>query len=220
MADADTETAEESPADSTAISGTEAATAETGPEDGTAESADADTQAASEPAAPNSLVDEITDSLSGEGYDVFHGREQVTLRQNGEIAPNRTVSEQYLDGAVSVMLAYYKRTKTIAIIPLPTHYDKPGIYKVQWGNNRAQIRATKFLKEHDITTDQTIRYQPEWDETVTDADLPGALLIDLREDGEVVYSNTDTDESGDDEANADNSPDAGDAVEADSDSES
>ncbi|GAB3330035.1 hypothetical protein GCM10027355_36280 [Haloplanus salinarum] len=220
MADADTETAEESAADSTATSGTGPATAETGPEDDTADSADADTQTASEPAAPDNLVDEITDSLSGEGYDVFHGREQVTLRQNGEIAPNRTVSEQYLDGAVSVMLAYYKRTKTIAIIPLPTHYDKPGIYKVQWGNNRAQIRATKFLKEHDITTNQTIRYQPEWDETVTDADLPGALLIDLREDGEVVYSKTDTDESEGGEANTEGGSDAGDVGETDSDNES
>jgi len=195
MADADTETAEESAADSTATSRTEPSAAETTSEDDTADSADADTQGASDPDAPDSLVDEITDSLTEEGYDVFQGRELVSLRQTGEIAPNQAVCERYLADAKAVMLAYYKNTKTVAIIRLPKEYNKQGVYKLRWDGETAIVAATRFFKQHDIDTEQTIRYEPEWDEDITGDDLPGALLIDLRDDGETVSLNTDSEDT-------------------------
>ncbi|WP_246308265.1 hypothetical protein [Halosimplex rubrum] len=42
-----------------------------------------------------------------------------------------------------------------------------------------------FLKQHNIKPDQTIRYPPEWDEDIGSVKVPGALVIDLGQEGEV-----------------------------------
>jgi hypothetical protein len=109
----------------------------------------------------------------------------VSIRRSGQIAPNNVVCQEYLEGAEAVMMAYYSRTKTIAITPLPEQISHPKVYSLLWEGNNAEINASGFFKHNEIETEQTVRYKPEWDEDVTSEDLPGALLIDLRDDGEV-----------------------------------
>lgn len=70
-------------------------------------------------------------------------------------------------------------------IPLSECNDAPSI---SWSGDHATLNATKFFKEHDIDAEQTIRYEAEWDSDITGDGLPGAVTVDLREDGEVVHS--------------------------------
>jgi hypothetical protein len=61
---------------------------------------------------------------------VFHGREFVSLRTKGQVAPNSTVSQQYLKGKEAVILAYNEDANEIAIIPLEEDYDKTNVYSL------------------------------------------------------------------------------------------
>lgn len=135
---------------------------------------------------PEELIDDISDSLSDEGFGVFHGREFVSLRTKGQLAPNSTVSQQYLDGKEAVILAYNEDANEIAIIPLEEDYDKTNVYSLQWTDNRVSIAVSGFLKQNNIQPEQTIRYPPEWDEDMGGDKVPGALVIDLDQDGKVA----------------------------------
>lgn len=134
------------------------------------------------------LVEDVTDALNNEGFGVFRGREFITIRGNNQIAPNSTVSEQYLNGMSAAVLGYDNSTNEIAIIPLKSDPDRPDVYSLQWNENRDRvtISASGFLKEHDIATDKTIRYSPEWNESIGGQRIDGALIIDMNSEGEVA----------------------------------
>jgi len=139
-----------------------------------------------EPDDPDELIDEISDSLADEGFGVFHGREFISIRENGQLAPNSTVSQQYLDGKKAVILAYNEDSNEVAIIPLEKDYDRTNVYSLQWSDDRVSISASGFLKDNDIEPDQTIRYSPEWNEDIGSEQVPGGLVIDLDQEGEVA----------------------------------
>lgn len=143
---------------------------------------------------PDELIDEISDSLSDEGFGVFHGREFISVREDGQLAPNSTVSQQYLDGKEAVILAYNENSNEIAIIPLDQDYDRTDVYSLQWSEDRVSVSASGFLKDNNIQTDKTIRYSPEWDDDIGNSKVPGGLLIDLDQDGEVSPTSHDTPE--------------------------
>lgn len=150
------------------------------------EPASSDSAPSGSEGGPEELLDDISDSLSEEGYGVFHGQEFVSLRTKGQLAPNSTVSQQYLEGKEAVILAYNENANEIAIIPLEEDYDKTNVYSLQWTNNRVTIAVSGFLKHNNIQPDQTIRYPPEWDENMGGDKVPGALVIDLDQDGKVA----------------------------------
>ncbi|QLH82183.1 hypothetical protein [Halosimplex pelagicum] len=154
------------------------------------------------PDGPDELIDEISDSLADEGFGVFHGREFISIRENGQLAPNSTVSKQYLDGKKAVILAYNEDTNEIAIIPLDTDYDRTNVYSLQWSDDRVSISASGFLKDNGIQTEQTIRYPPEWNEDIGSEQVPGGLMIDLDQDGEVAPAAHDEADEDADEINA------------------
>lgn len=134
------------------------------------------------------LVEDVTNALNSEGFGVFRGREFVTVRGNNQIAPNSTVSEQYLDGMSAAILGYDDSTNEIAIIPLKSDPDRPDVYSLQWNESkdRVTISASGFLKEHNIDPDQTIRYSPEWNESIGGDHIDGALILDMDSEGEVA----------------------------------
>lgn len=146
------------------------------------------------------VIDDIVNSLSEDGHDVFHGREFITIREDGQLAPNSTVVEQYLEGTEAAMLAYNDSANEIAIIPLEQNYDRGDVYAYQAGNTQT-ISARGFLKNNDIMPDETIRYTPEWDEDLGGEHIDGGFRIDLSQDGEVVTiesSDEDPDDGSDD----------------------
>ena len=116
---------------------------------------------------------------------VFHGREFISIRENGHLAPNSIVHEQYLEGKEAVILAYNEDDNEIAVIPLERKYDKPNVFALQSGDP-PQISARTFLKYHDIIPEKTIRYTLEWDEDIGSDAVDGGLRVDLDQDGEVV----------------------------------
>lgn len=152
----------------------------------------ADEQTNSEPESPEALVDEITTSLSDDGFGVFHGREFISIRENGMLAPNSTVSEQYLDDKEAVILAYNEKTNEIAIIPLEKAFDQSNVYTLQSSDDRVSVSASGFLKDNEIETDKTIRYSPDWNEDIGGDHVPGGLIINLDQEGEVAPSSEDT----------------------------
>lgn len=167
---------------------TDGGTAETNPSD--PEQSPEDTSGPSaEEEPPEALLEEIEDSLSEDGFDVFHGREFISVREGGQLAPNSTVIEQYLSDVEAVILAYNDGENTIAVIPLETYFEKPNVYKIH-GGEKPIISARNFLKDNGIEPTETIRYRPEWDESIGGNTVAGGLRIDLDKDGERVLSNT------------------------------
>jgi len=146
-------------------------------------------------------TDEISNSLSDEGFGVFHGREFITIREDGQLAPNSTVADQYLENTEAVILAYNDSTNEIAIIPLDQKYDRSDVYAYRSGNTQT-ISARGFLKTNDIAPEETIRYTPEWDDDIGGDHVGGGFRIDLDQDGEVVTIESSdgkpSDEEGDD----------------------
>ena len=134
------------------------------------------------------LVDDIEESLSDEGFDVFHGREFISLRESGELGPNSTVTKRYLEGAEAVMLAYNEEANEIVIIPLEENYDKPNVYGLHDGE-QPTIAARIFLKSYGLMPETTLRYTPEYDETLGPDAVDGGLRIDLDQDAEEVAAN-------------------------------
>lgn len=134
---------------------------------------------------PEPPVDEITDSLTDEGFDIFHGREYISFRTDSHLAPNPTVVEQHLEGKEAVSLAYNEDSNEVALIPLSADYDRGDVYSLKRSDGSTVIAATGFFKEHDLSVDQTVRYSPEWDGDIGGNNVPGGLVIDLDEDGEV-----------------------------------
>ncbi|MDL0126373.1 hypothetical protein PNP85_09900 [Halobacterium salinarum] len=98
---------------------------------------------------------------------------------------NSTVSKQYFKGKEAVILAYNEDDNEIAIIPLDEDYDRTNVYSLQWDDDRGSMSVSGFLKQNNIKPDQTIRYPPEWDEDIGSEQVPGALVIDLDQEGEV-----------------------------------
>jgi hypothetical protein len=145
----------------------------------------------------STVVDDISESLSDEGFGVFHGREFITLREDGQLAPNSTVVEQHLEDTVAVILAYNDSANEIAIIPLETNYNRPDVYAYSAGNANT-ISARGFLKTNDIMPEETIRYTPEWDDGLGGDAIDGGFRIDLTQDGEVVTTESTDDASADD----------------------
>lgn len=131
------------------------------------------------------------------GFGVFHGREFITLREDGQIAPNSTVAEQYLDDKEAVMLAYNDSGNEIAIIPLEENYDRGDVYAHRAGKTHT-ISARGFLKNNDIMPDETIRYTPEWDDDIGGDNVEGGFRLDLDQEGEVVTIDSSTEEVTDD----------------------
>jgi len=101
------------------------------------------------------------------------------------MSPNSTVSKQFLKEKKAVILAYNEGANEIAIISLEEDYDWTDVYSIQWSENRVTIAVSGFLKHNSIAPDQTIRYSPEWDEDIGSEQVPGALVIDLDQEGEV-----------------------------------
>lgn len=161
---------------------TDGGTAETQP-------AEADTD------EPAGLIDDIEESLSDEGFDVFHGREFISVREGGELGPNSTVTKRYLEGAEAVMLAYNETANEIVIIPLAEHYDKPNVYGLHDGD-QPTIAARIFLKSYGLLPETTLRYTPEYDETIGPDAVEGGLRIDLDQDAEEATAARRGDDSG------------------------
>jgi len=67
-------------------------------------------------------------------------------------------------------------------------YDRTNVYSLQWSDDRVSISASGFLKENGIQTEQTIRYSPEWREDIGNDQVPGGVVIDLDQDGEVAQA--------------------------------
>ena len=134
---------------------------------------------------PDSLVSDIEESLTDDGFDVFHGKEFISLRGSGELGPNTTVTERYLKGAEAVMLAYNEGANEIVIIPLPRDYDKPNVYGIHDGD-QLTIAARTFLKSYGILPETTVRYTPEYDKTIGPAAVDGGLRIDLDQEAKEV----------------------------------
>ena len=96
------------------------------------------------------------------------------------------------------MLAYNESNNTIAIVLLETYYDRPNVYKVQGKDRKPYCTARYFLKDNDIPHEKTLRYRPEWDDSIGGDAVPGGLRIDLDQDAEPaqpVTSASDSDES-------------------------
>jgi hypothetical protein len=115
------------------------------------------------------------------------------------MAANSTVSKRFLKGKKAVILAYNEDDNEIAIIPLEEDYDRTNVYSLQWNDDRVSMSVSGFLKQHNIKPDQTIRYSLEWDEDIGSDHVPGGLVIDLDQDGEVSPAAHDgTDEEAED----------------------
>ncbi|MFC7187594.1 hypothetical protein [Halorubrum yunnanense] len=84
-----------------------------------------------------------------------------------------------------MILAYNEDSNEVALIPLSTDYDRGDVYSLKRSDGSTVIAATEFFKEHDLSVDQTVRYSPEWNENIGGSNVPGGLVIDLDEDGEV-----------------------------------
>ena len=171
---------------------TDGGTADSSPTD-----ADLDEHTPDEPAEstgeepPAGLLENVEESLSDDGFDVFRGRQFISIREGGQLAPNSTVAEQYFEDIEAVMLAYNENNNTIAIIPLETYYDRPNVYKVQ-GQGKPQISARYFLKDNGISHERTLRYRPEWDDAIGGDAVPGGLRIDLDQDAEPAQTSAST----------------------------
>lgn len=152
-----------------------------------------ETSTSTEGDAEQSLVDELTEQLEEEGVDIYHGREFVSIRSDGQLAPNSTVTERYFGGKEAVMLGYEPDANQIVIVPLDSEVSAKHVWSLQNNGDRATISASRYLKQNDIEVDETVRYKPEWNEDKTGDGQPGALLIDLDQDGEVAQSGDDSD---------------------------
>ncbi|MDB2225768.1 MULTISPECIES: hypothetical protein [Halorubrum] len=124
-------------------------------------------------------------NATDEGFDIFHGREYISFRTDSHLAPNSTVVEQHLKGKEAVILAYNEANNEVALIPLSADYDRGDVYSLKRSDGSTVIAATGFFKEHDLSVDQTIRYSPEWNGDIGGDNVPGGLVIDLDEDGEI-----------------------------------
>lgn len=141
-----------------------------------------------EDSSAQALVDDLTDQLEEQGVDIYHGREFVSIRSNGHIAPNSTVTDRYFDGKEAAILGYEPDANQIVILPLEQDVDAKKVWSLQTNDERVTISARSFFKQHALERDETVRYTPEWDEDKTEDGQPGALLIDLDQDGEVAQS--------------------------------
>lgn len=109
------------------------------------------------------------------------------------------MSQQYLDDKEAVILAYNESSNEIVIIPLEEDYDRTNVYSLQSSDDRVPVSARGLFRDNDIKPDQTIRYSPEWNEDIGSAQVPGGLVIDLDQDGEVAPAAHDgTDEEAED----------------------
>ncbi|WP_147435588.1 hypothetical protein [Halobellus sp. Atlit-38R] len=146
------------------------------------------------------------------GTLVTHGktgvcaRISITIREDGKLAPNSTVVEQYLEGTEAVTLAYNDSANEIAIIPLEQNYDRGDVYAYRAGNTQT-ISARGFLKNNDIIPDKTIRYTQEWDDNIGGDHVDGGFRLDLDQDGEVVTIDSSNEEPDDDTDNDTATPD-------------
>lgn len=147
--------------------------------------------------SPEPSIDKISESLTDDGFDVFHGREFITIREDGQLAPNSTVVEEYLADTEAVMLAYNGDDNEIALIPLEQEYDRGDVYAYTNGH---PIAARSFLKENGLESDETIRYPPEWDDDIGGEHVDGGFRIDLDQDGEVVTVDASESDTGSDTA--------------------
>jgi hypothetical protein len=109
------------------------------------------------------------------------GREFVTVRKGGTIAPNSTVYDRYLEGNEGVMLRRRGEDDVIALAPTEEYReDDDRYYKLGSEESNGAVHATTFLKVHDLFGEESRRYVPEWDNEHEH------LVIDLREDGEIA----------------------------------
>jgi len=134
----------------------------------------------------DAVFDEVVESLEADGFSVFRGRKFVSIRENGTIAPNSTLATQRLDDAKSAALSYNEDSNEIAIVPLEVEVDREGICSIRRTEDRVKIAASQFLKDFELMPEETVRYRPEWRKESGSADIPGRLIIDLDQDGEVV----------------------------------
>lgn len=141
-------------------------------------------------APPELVIDKVAESLTDEGHDVYHGREFITIREDGQLAPNSTVVEQYLEDTKAMMLAYNEDSNEIILVPLEQRFDRADVYGYKLGGT---ITGRTFVKEYRIEHDETVRYHPEWDNDIGGDQVDGGFRVDLDQDSEVV--NTDASEA-------------------------
>lgn len=145
---------------------------------------------------PEEAIDDAIDSLGDEGFDVFRGREFISIREIGHIAPNRTVAEEYFEGKEAVMLGYNNSTNEIVLLPLEHDIDRRDVFAAQPMEGRIHIAATRFFKEIGVEIEQTVRYSPEWNEELGGDNIDGGLVIDLDDEGEIPQRDNNESDSG------------------------
>ena len=106
--------------------------------------------------SPEAVLDTVEDSLTDEGFGVFRGRQFISIRASGQLAPNSTVAEEHLQDAAAVMLAYNESDNDIAVIPLEQAYDKPNVFSLNSGSPPT-ISAREFMRAHQLTPEKTAR---------------------------------------------------------------
>lgn len=90
-------------------------------------------------------------------------------------------------------------------MPLEHEYDRPDVYP--YSGKSSQISARGFIKMNDLMTEETVRYTPEWDDSLGNDTIDGGFRIDFDQDGEVVTGDASDDASAD--SDDDNTVNAG-----------
>ena len=122
------------------------------------------------------------EGLVDEGYDVVKGgREYVSFRPQGIIAPNQNVVDRYLVEYDFAVVLYNEEDNTVAIKPLDRDPNVGKVFEISDTNNLT-FSLSGFRHENDIhwNSDKTYRYSIDWDESKE------VLKIDLDQDPEDI----------------------------------
>ncbi|SNR57583.1 hypothetical protein [Halorubrum vacuolatum] len=95
---------------------------------------------------------------------------------------------KYFDGKEAVLFTYDEDDNEIALIPLDQYFDRDFVTKIDNEDNSAVIAASGFFKDRGMMPEQTIRYRPEWDESLGGDNVDGGLRIDLDQEPEFPSS--------------------------------
>lgn len=126
---------------------------------------DADTPAQNGEPETEEDLDEILAGLEERGAQIYEGKKFITIRKNGQVAINSTVTQQHFDDAEAVVLAMDAENKEMLIRPLSKHFpDRESVRSVHKSNDSAMFSAQSFLSSYDLDTENALRYNDlEWD---------------------------------------------------------
>lgn len=102
-----------------------------------------------------------------EGWVKFDGYDElfVSVRKDGSISIYSTAYEEFFAHSEAVILFYNQEKDLVAIKPA-NEYDEndDSKRKLHESNNLGKITAKNFVKQYDIGSKNTIKYEAEWNE--------------------------------------------------------